>query len=96
VVTSIVVSVYLHLLLSVDIKVDLIRLLSPVVRSFINLGEVLGNFIIHLSSILKRLHVTVFILPLDLCHHRVVSSDLEESISLLVKLFHLPISHQLG
>ena len=95
-VTSIVVGVYLHLLLSVDIEVDLIWLLSPVVWSFINLGEVLGDFIIHLSSVLKRLHVTVFILPLDLCHHRVVSSDLKESISHLVKLFHLSISHQLG
>jgi hypothetical protein len=95
VVTSIVFGVYLHLLLSVDIEVDLIWLLSPVVWSFINLGEVLGDFIIHLSSFLKRLHVTVFILPLDLCHHRVVSSDLEESISLLVKLFHLSIPHQL-
>jgi hypothetical protein len=96
VVTSIVVGVYLHLLLSVDIEVDLIWLLSPVVWSFINLGEVLGDLIIHLSFVLKRLHVTMFVLPLDLCHHRVISSDLEESISLLVKLFHLSIPHQLG
>ena len=95
-VTSIVVSVYLHLLLSIDIEVDLIWLLSPVVWSFINLGEVLGDFIIYLSSFLKRLHVTVFILPLDLCYHRDVSSDLEESITLLVKLLHLSIPHQLG
>jgi hypothetical protein len=96
VVTSIVISVYLHLLLSVDIEVDLIWLLSPVVWSFINLGEVLGDFIIHLGSVLKRLHVPMFVLPLDLCYHRVVSSDLEESISLLVELLHLSIPHQLG
>ena len=94
--TSIVVGVYLHLFLSIDIKVDLIWLLSPVVWSLINLGEVLGDFIIHLISVLKRLHVTMFVLPLDLCYHRVISSDLEESISLLVKLFHLSISHQLS
>ena len=65
------------------------------VWSFIDLGEVLGDFIIHLSSVLKRLHVTVFVLPLDLFHHRIIPSDLEESISLLVKLFHLSIPHQL-
>ena len=96
VVTNIINGVYSHLFISIDIEVDLIWMLSPVVWSFINLGEVLGNFIIHLISVLKRLHVTVLILPLDLCHHRVISSDLEESISLLVKLFHLSIPHQLG
>jgi hypothetical protein len=96
VVASIVASVYLHLLLPVDIEVDLIWLLSPVVWSFIDLGEVLGDLIIYLSSVLKRLHVTLFVLPLDLCYHRVISSDLEESISLLVKLFHLSIPHQLS
>ena len=94
--TSIVVGVYLHLFLSIDIEVDLIWLLSPVVWSLVNLGEVLGDFIIHLISVLKRLHVTMFVLPLDLCYHRVISSDLEESISLLVELFHLSISHQLS
>ena len=95
-VTSIINGVYLHLLLSIDIEIDLIWLLPPVVWSFIYLGEVLGDLIIHLSSVLKRLHVTIFVLPLDLRYHRVISSDLEESISLLVKLLHLSIPHQLG
>jgi hypothetical protein len=48
----IVVGVYLHLLLSVDIEVDLIWLLSPVVWSFIDLGEVFGDLIIHLIFVL--------------------------------------------
>jgi hypothetical protein len=96
VVTNIVVGVYLHLFLSIDIEVDLTWLLPPVVWSFIYLGEVLGDLIIHLSFVLKRLHVTMFVLPLDLCHHRIISSDLEERVSLLVKLFHLSIPHQLG
>jgi hypothetical protein len=47
-----VVCVYLHHLLSVDIEVDLTWLLSPVVWSFINLGEVLGDFIIHFNFVL--------------------------------------------
>ena len=94
--TSIITGIYLHLLLSVDIKVDLIWLLSPVVWSFINLDEVLGDLIIHHILFLIRLHVTMFVLPLELCYHRVISSDLEERISLLVELFHLSISLQLG
>jgi hypothetical protein len=94
--TSIVAGVYLHFLLPIDIEVDLTWLLPPVVWSFVNLGEVLGDLIIHLSFVLKRLHVTMFVLPLDLCYHRVISSDLEESISLLVKLLHLSIPHQLS
>jgi hypothetical protein len=49
VMSIIVVGVYLHHLLSVDIEVDLIWLLSPVVWSFIDLGEVLGDLIIHLN-----------------------------------------------
>jgi hypothetical protein len=96
VVTNIVVGVYLHLFLPIDIKVDLTWLLPPVVWSFVNLGEVLGNLIIHFSFVFKRLHVTKFVLPLDLCHHRIISPDLEERVSLLVKLFHLSISHQLS
>jgi hypothetical protein len=96
VVTSIVAGVYLHLLLPIDIEVDLTWLLPPVVWSFVNLGEVLGDLIIHLSFVLKRLHVTMFVLPLDLCYHRVISPDLEESISLFVELLHLSIPHQLG
>jgi hypothetical protein len=96
VVTNIVFGVYLHLFLSIDIEVDLTWLLPPVIRSFIYLGEVLGDLIIQLSFFLKRLHVTMFVLPLDLCHHRVIPSDLEERVSLLVKLFHLSISHQLS
>ena len=64
--------------------------------SLIILNEVLGYLIIHLSFVLKRLHVPMFVLPLDICHHRVISSNLEERVSLLVKLFHLSISHQLS
>jgi hypothetical protein len=93
VVASIVASVYLHLLLSVDIEVNLVWLLSPVVWSFIDLGEVLGDLIIHLSFILKRLDVTMFVLPLNLRYHRVIPLNLEERISFLVELFYLPISH---
>ena len=91
-----VAGVYLHLLLSIDIEVDLILLLSPVVWSFIDLGEVLGDFIIHLSSVVKRLHVTMFVLPLDLCYHRIIPPNLEERVSLLVELLYLPIPHQLS
>ena len=91
-----VIFVYLHHLLSVNVKVDLIWLLSPVVWSLINLGEVLGDFIIHFSFVFKRLHVSMIVLPLYLCHHRIISSYLEERVSLLVKLFHLFIPHQLG
>jgi hypothetical protein len=76
VMSIIVVCVNLHHLLSVDIEVDLIWLLSPVVWSFIDLGEVLGDLIIHLNFVLKRLHVSKFVLSLNLCHHRVISSDL--------------------
>ena len=91
-----VICVYLHHLLSVNVKVDLIWLLSPVVWSLINLGEVLGDFIVHFNFVLKRLHFAMIVLPLNLCYHRIISSDLEERVSLLVKLFHLPISHQLS
>lgn len=91
---SIIVGVYLHLLLSVDIEFNLIWLLPPVVWSSINFGEVIGYFIIHLNFVLKRLHVTMFVLPLDLCYYRVVPLNLEERVSFLVELFHLPISHQ--
>jgi hypothetical protein len=96
VVNSIVAGVYLHLLFSVDIEVDLIWLLPPVVWSFIYLGEVLGDLIIHLSFVLKRLHVSMFVLPLDLCYHRIIPPNLKERVSLLVELLYLPIPHQLS
>jgi hypothetical protein len=94
--TSTVAGVYLHFLLPIDIEVDLIWLLPPVVWSFVNLGEVLGDLIIHLSFVLKRLHVTMFVFPLDLCYHRIIPSNLEERVSLLVELLYLPIPHQLS
>jgi hypothetical protein len=76
VMSTIIVGIYLHLFLSVNIEVDLIWLLSPVVWSFIDLGEVFGDLIIHLNFILKQLHVTMFVLPLNLRYHRVIPSDL--------------------
>jgi hypothetical protein len=45
----IVVSVYLHLYLSVNIEVDVTWLLPPVVWSFVESVEVLGDLIIFLS-----------------------------------------------
>ena len=94
--TSIVVGVYLHLLLSIDIEVDLTWLFSPVIWPLLYLGEVFGDLIFHLCFVLERLHIAMFVFPLDLYYYRVVSSNLEERDSLLVELFHLPISHQLS
>ena len=81
----------MHFLTILDIEVDLIRLLSPVVRSLVNIGEVLGYFRLNYLPILERLRFAKFILSLYLSYYRVVPFNLQERISLFVKLLHLTV-----
>jgi hypothetical protein len=48
-----IITVYLHLYLSVKIEVDVTWLLPLVVWSFVDSVEVLGDLIIYLSFVLK-------------------------------------------
>jgi hypothetical protein len=80
-----------HFLTIVDIEVDLTGLLSPVVRSLVNISEILGYFGFYHLSILECLSFTKFILPLHLSYYRVAPSNLQERISLFVKLLHLTV-----
>ena len=86
----------MHFLTILDIKVDLIRLLSPVVRPLVDIGEVLGYFRLNYLSILERLCFAKFILSLYLSYYRVAPFNLEEKISLFVKLLHLTVPYHIG
>ena len=79
----------MHFLTILDIKVDFIGLLSPVVRSPVNVSEVLGYFGFYHLFILERLRFTEFILSLYLSDYRVAPFDLQERIGLFVKFLHL-------
>jgi len=60
--------------------------------SLIYIREVLGYFRFYHLSILERLRFTKFIFPLYLSDYRVIPLNLQEGISLTVKLLHLSIS----
>jgi hypothetical protein len=80
-----------HFLTIIDIKVDFIGLLSPVVRPLVNIGKVLGYFRFYHLFILESLSFTKFILSLYLSYYRVASFNLQEGVSLFVELLHLTI-----
>jgi hypothetical protein len=71
VITVIVAGVYLRLLLSVDIEANLTWLLSPIIRSLVDLGEIFGDLIFHLCFVLECLHIAKFVFPLDLHQYRI-------------------------
>ena len=72
-------------------KVDFIGLLSPVVRPLVNISEVLGYFRLYHLSILECLSFAKFVLSLYLSHYGVLPFNLQEGISLFVKLLHLTV-----
>jgi hypothetical protein len=67
-------------------------LLPPVVRPLVNIREVLGYFRFYNLSILECLSFTNLILPLYLSYYRIAPLNLQERISLFVKLLHLTVS----
>ena len=85
-------SINVNFLVIIDIKIDFTRLLSPVIRPLVNISEVLGYFRFYHLSILECLSFTKFILPLYLSYYRIAPLNLQERISLFVKLFHLTVS----
>ena len=66
----------MHFLTILDIEVDLIRLLSPVVRPLVDISEVLSYFRLNYLLILECLSFTQLIFPLHLSDYRVVPFNL--------------------
>ena len=70
--------------------------MPPILWSFVNFGEVIGDLFINGCLLLKYLSVAIIILFLNFCHHRVTPLDFEEGVRLCIELFHLPTPQQVG
>ena len=80
---------YPHFFIFLDIEVDVSWLFSPVVRSFVDVSEVLGDHIVHCRFVLKYLRFPKFVLFLDLSDNRITSLNFEERVGFLIEFLHL-------
>jgi len=84
------------LFIILDVEVDTSEFLPPIIWSFVYFGEIIGDLPINGCLLLKYLSVTIIILFLYFCPHRVTPLDFEEGVRLRIDFFHLPTPQQVG
>ena len=66
------------------------------IRSLVDVFEVLSNHIVDIRLLSVDLDVSRLVLSLDLGHHRVAPLDLEHLVGNLVELLHIAPSEQVS